>query len=112
MARPIAPVDLIRRQVVLEEHDPLPDGRGAVIVRRVVHGETYRSHLYLVVFAEGRGVPGGGRAVGIPAARQSPPRGSSPRAPFATRIPACRPTGGASPSCARSRTTRIDRPRP
>ena len=50
MARPTAPADLIRRQVVLEEHDPLPDGSGAVIVRRFVHGETYRSHLHLVPF--------------------------------------------------------------
>ena len=50
MARPINPATLIRRQVVLEEHDPLPDGSGAVVVRRVVHGETYRSHLLLVAF--------------------------------------------------------------
>ena len=54
MTRPIAPADLIRRQVVLEEHDPLPDGSGAVVVRRSVHGETYRSHLHLVRFADGR----------------------------------------------------------
>ncbi len=53
MARSIAPAALIRRQVVLEEHDPLPDGSGAVVVRRVVHGETYRSHLLLVPFAGG-----------------------------------------------------------
>jgi hypothetical protein len=55
MTRPIAPATLIRRQVVLEEHDPLPDGSGAVAVRRVVHGETYRSHLHLVRFGHGRG---------------------------------------------------------
>ncbi len=50
MTRPINPAALIRRQVVLEEHDPLPDGSGAIVVRRVVHGETYRSHLVLVPF--------------------------------------------------------------
>lgn len=55
MIRPIAPTDLIRRQVVLEEHDALPDGSGAVVVRRVVHRETYRSHLHLVRFTSGRG---------------------------------------------------------
>ncbi|MFH1474607.1 MAG: hypothetical protein ABIG85_01980, partial [Chloroflexota bacterium] len=53
MARSIAPAALIRRQVVLEEHDPLPDGSGAVVVRRFVAGETYRSHLHLVSFAPG-----------------------------------------------------------
>ncbi len=56
MARPIAPADLIRRQVVLEEHDALPDGSGAIVVRRVVHGETYRSHLHLVAFTAGKDV--------------------------------------------------------
>ena len=54
MTRPIAPADLIRRQVVLEEHDPLPDGSGAVVVRRSVRGEAYRSRLHLVRFADGR----------------------------------------------------------
>jgi hypothetical protein len=53
MARSISPAALVRRQVVLEEHDPLPDGRGAVVVRRFVHGETYRSHLCVVSFAAG-----------------------------------------------------------
>jgi len=57
MARPINPATLIRRQVVLEEHDPLPNGSGAVVVRRFVHGETYRSHLDLVSFG-GRGFAG------------------------------------------------------
>ena len=54
MARLVTPALLIRRQVVLEEHDPLPDGGGAVVVRRFVHGETYRSHLHLVPFGRGR----------------------------------------------------------
>ena len=81
MARPIAPANLIRRQVVLEEHDPLPDGRGAVIVRRVVHGETYRSHLLLVEFGgarrphvadarEGRGRRGAAGGPAVAPARQ------------------------------------------
>jgi dipeptidyl aminopeptidase/acylaminoacyl peptidase len=59
MTRTIAPADLIRRQVVLEEHDPLPDGSGAVVVRRFVHGETYRSHLELALFSNGRLADGG-----------------------------------------------------
>ncbi len=58
MVRSISPAALVRRQVVLEEHDPLPDGRGAVVVRRFVHGETYRSHLCVVSFAAG---PAGSR---------------------------------------------------
>jgi dipeptidyl aminopeptidase/acylaminoacyl peptidase len=53
MLRSLTPAHLIRRQVVLEEHDPLPDGSGAVVVRRAVHAETYRSHLHLVRFADG-----------------------------------------------------------
>jgi dipeptidyl aminopeptidase/acylaminoacyl peptidase len=72
MTRPIAPADLIRRQVVLEEHDPLPDGSGAVIVRRFVHGETYRSHLFLVEFAGRR--PHAPRQLTAGAVRDSRPR--------------------------------------
>ena len=49
----LSPSRLVRSQVVLEEHDPLPDGSGAVAVRRFVHGETYRSHLVLVPFPAG-----------------------------------------------------------
>ena len=45
---------LLRGQVVLEEHDPLPGGDGAIVVRRFVRGETYRSHLYWVAFARTR----------------------------------------------------------
>ncbi len=72
MARPIAPADLIRRQVVLEEHDPLPDGRGAVAVRRTVHRETYRSHLHLVAF--GGPVPASARQLTAGAVRDTRPR--------------------------------------
>ena len=103
MARPIAPAALIRRQVVLEEHDPLPDGSGAVVVRRFVHGETYRSHLHLSCRFAGaaprRAVP--------PAAPRQLTAGRGPR----HVSPASRPTAGASPSCARSRTTRTARRR-
>ncbi len=38
----------IRRQVVLEEHDVAPDGSFAVVVRRFVRGNTYRSELWRV----------------------------------------------------------------
>ena len=82
MARSISPAALIRRQVVLEEHDPLPDGSGAVVVRRFVHGETYRSHLLLVRFA-GRASAGrraAGRAVVPPRPLTAGPvRDSNPR---------------------------------
>jgi dipeptidyl aminopeptidase/acylaminoacyl peptidase len=50
----IPPARILRRQAVLEEHDPLPGGGGAVVVRRFVHAETYRSHLYLVDFRPSR----------------------------------------------------------
>ncbi len=45
---------LLRGQVVLEEHDPLPGGDGAVVVRRFVSGLAYRSHLHRVDFAATR----------------------------------------------------------
>jgi len=51
---PLSPARLLRRQVVLEEHDPLPDGGGAVVVERFVHAETYRSHLHRVSFGRSR----------------------------------------------------------
>jgi dipeptidyl aminopeptidase/acylaminoacyl peptidase len=72
MARPITPAALIRHQVVLEEHAPLPDGSGAVVVRRFVHGETYRSHLLVVPFA-GR-LAGEPRALTAGAVRDTSPR--------------------------------------
>jgi dipeptidyl aminopeptidase/acylaminoacyl peptidase len=50
----ISPARLLRRQVVLEEHDPLPGGGGAVVVERFVRAETYRSHLHLVHFGPSR----------------------------------------------------------
>ncbi len=40
--------DVIRRQVVLEEHDTAPDGTFAVVARRYVSGNAYASDLWLV----------------------------------------------------------------
>ena len=40
--------DVIRRQVVLEEHDIAPDGRSAVVVRRRVAGNRYVSTLDVI----------------------------------------------------------------
>jgi dipeptidyl aminopeptidase/acylaminoacyl peptidase len=51
---PVSPARLLRRQVVLEEHDPLPGGGGAVVVERFVHAKTYRAHLRLVSFGRSR----------------------------------------------------------
>lgn len=48
MTRRTDPETVIRSQVVLEEHDVAPDGRFAVVVRRFVQGDRYRSHLWLV----------------------------------------------------------------
>ncbi|HSL98334.1 MAG TPA: prolyl oligopeptidase family serine peptidase [Candidatus Deferrimicrobiaceae bacterium] len=42
------PAAVIRRQVVLEEHDVAADGSFAVVVRRFVHGDRYRSHLWRI----------------------------------------------------------------
>ena len=47
---------VIRSQVMLEEHDVAQDGRFAVVVRRFVNGNRYRSHLWLVPL-EGTGRP-------------------------------------------------------
>jgi dipeptidyl aminopeptidase/acylaminoacyl peptidase len=52
--------DLLRRQVVVEDHDLAPDGTFAIVSRRVVEGEHYVSHLWLVPLLVGR--PGGTRA--------------------------------------------------
>jgi dipeptidyl aminopeptidase/acylaminoacyl peptidase len=46
------PARVIRSQVVLEEHDVSADGRYAVVVRRFVAGNRYRSHLWLIPLAE------------------------------------------------------------
>lgn len=52
----IDPASLIRAQVVLDEHDHSPDGRFAIVVRRSVVADRYRSHLWLVPLT-GRGSP-------------------------------------------------------
>ncbi|MBI2780775.1 MAG: S9 family peptidase [Chloroflexi bacterium] len=58
MPRRTDPETVIRSQVVLEEHDVSLDGRFAVVVRRFVHGDRYRSHLWLVPLAgSGKPVP-------------------------------------------------------
>ncbi len=46
--------EILREQVVLEELDLAPDGSFAVVTRRVVDGEDYVSHLWVV------SLPGGG----------------------------------------------------
>ena len=46
--------DILREQVVLEEHDLARDGSFAVVTRRVVDGDDYVSHLWVVT------VPAGG----------------------------------------------------
>ena len=56
MPRRTDPETIIRAQVVLEEHDLSPDGRFAVVVRRFVHRDRYRSHLWIVPL-EGAGRP-------------------------------------------------------
>jgi dipeptidyl aminopeptidase/acylaminoacyl peptidase len=48
--RPMTP-SVVRRQVVLEDHDVLPDGSAAIVVRRSTHADTYRSHLWRVELA-------------------------------------------------------------
>ena len=56
MARRTNPETVIRAQVVLEEHDVSPDGRFAVVVRRFVSGNRYRSHLWRIPL-DGTGKP-------------------------------------------------------
>ncbi|HTK43949.1 MAG TPA: prolyl oligopeptidase family serine peptidase [Patescibacteria group bacterium] len=56
MRRRTDPQTVIRAQVVLDEHDMSADGRFAVVVRRFVVRDRYRSHLWLVPLA-GRGRP-------------------------------------------------------
>jgi dipeptidyl aminopeptidase/acylaminoacyl peptidase len=58
MPRPRAttPAQVIRAQVVLEEHDVSSDGAFAVVVRRFVVADRYRSHLWLIPLAR-RGRP-------------------------------------------------------
>jgi dipeptidyl aminopeptidase/acylaminoacyl peptidase len=64
------PATVIRSQVVLEEHDVSRDGRFAVVVRRFVHGDRYRSHLWLVPLSD----PGRPVQLTAGAVRDSSPR--------------------------------------
>jgi dipeptidyl aminopeptidase/acylaminoacyl peptidase len=52
----IDPAALIRSQVVLDEHDHAADGRFAIVARRSVVRDRYRSHLWLIPLA-GAGRP-------------------------------------------------------
>lgn len=56
MTRLPTPESIIRAQVVLDEHDHSPDGRFAVVARRSVVGDRYRSHLWLVPLGTGRAI--------------------------------------------------------
>lgn len=56
MSPAIDPAALIRAQVVLDEHDMSADGRFAVVARRHVVRDRYRSHLWLIPL-DGRGRP-------------------------------------------------------
>jgi len=51
MAHRTDPATVIRAQVVLDEHDMSADGRFAVVARRSVVADRYRSHLWLVPLA-------------------------------------------------------------
>lgn len=46
-ARPATPA-IVRAQIVIEEHDAARDGSFAIVVRRFVQSNSYRSHLWLV----------------------------------------------------------------
>ena len=69
MSRP-DPASIIRAQVVLDEHDMSADGRFAVVVRRHVVADRYRSHLWLVPLG------GRGRAIQL---TSGPVRDTGPR---------------------------------
>ncbi len=51
--RPMTPAD-IRRQVVVEELDLSADGGLAIVVRRIIRGNRYLSHLYAIPLDRGR----------------------------------------------------------
>ena len=52
---------VVRRQVVLEDHDLAPNGAAAVVVSRSVHGDSYRSHVWLVPLDGSPAATGGDR---------------------------------------------------
>src|SRR5215212_2137378 len=99
MPRRPDPASIIRAQVVLDEHDVSADGRFAVVVRRFVVADRYRSHLWLIPL-EGKGKP-----IQLTA---GPVRDTGPRlAPDGTAV-AFRRSAAASPG-RRHRGTREDR---
>ncbi|HEX7222539.1 MAG TPA: prolyl oligopeptidase family serine peptidase [Candidatus Limnocylindrales bacterium] len=70
----IDPADVIRSQVVLEEHDVTGDGTFAVVVRRSTDGNHYLSHLWLVPLRTGRRRVGTPRRLTVGRVRDSRPR--------------------------------------
>ena len=52
-ARRMPTPDILREQVVLEEHDLARDGSFAVVTRRLVDGDDYVSHLWVVAVPDG-----------------------------------------------------------
>jgi dipeptidyl aminopeptidase/acylaminoacyl peptidase len=70
---------VILRQVVLEDHDLSPDGSCAIVTRRSIVDDEYRSHLWLVPIAAGRRAP---RQLTRGASRDTQPRIS----PDGTRV--------------------------
>ena len=63
--RPAGP-ETVLRQVVVEDHDLAPDASFAIVVRRSVHGATYRSHLWRVPLRGGAGPVGPAGRAGAP----------------------------------------------
>lgn len=60
--------DIVLRQVILDAHDLAPDGSFAIVARRVVEGDDYLAHLWIVPLAggTGRGRRGGSARPGRP----------------------------------------------
>ncbi len=85
----VDPAAVIGSQVVLEEHDVAADGSFAVVVRRFVRGNRYRSHLWLVPLRRG------GRPIQLTsgAVRDTWPRISPDGRAIAFRRRAVRPAG-------------------
>jgi dipeptidyl aminopeptidase/acylaminoacyl peptidase len=98
MPRRPDPESVIRAQVVLDEHDMSADGRFAVVVRRFVVADRYRSHLWLIP------LEGKGRPIQL---TDGPVRDTGPRvAPDGSAV-AFRRSAAASPG-RRRRGTRVD----
>jgi dipeptidyl aminopeptidase/acylaminoacyl peptidase len=99
MPRRPDPASLVRAQVVLDEHDMSADGRFAVVVRRFVVADRYRSHLWLIPLA------GGGKPIQL---TDGPVRDTGPRlAPDGSAV-AFKRSAAATPG-RRHRSTAADR---